>query len=1088
MPLEVMIPVPGLLTVTYPFINQTLTSHVRLGGNIIIRSNELPEGQQYIIDNLPAGVNPALVLPSHGLQGKDYMIGIVSYYIDGTLYREVDFTEDETNAYQFGNDYLPVYFAGEELSPGKHELTIQVTAFSFENPGVEIFDAVVIPFRYDQSAVSIFEYMQAITPQPYLGELDWNVMMRSYDYILTQRSEGALKADIDFIGSLYDVDNIPDTLIPYLAKTIGYEYFSGIASRGQEAVRQELRFLPDWQKSVGTEESILVLLRSLSLEAELTPLYLDLQQNILVPGVNRYYRAEDADMIRPGLRTRRYFTPFTHHNFRPETVVTTFSVGGVSVLEILWSTTKGEPVIVHYDPLNGWLDAPFTSPEPTNAQELRDSGIIERIDVSNQRGGLTLFFSELVGINDRVRVNTTYQIERNTRPGRNHRLSEFFDVDIIDRSPPNVLTAEDFQRVYNIVLRSKPLRTKLRTMGFPINMADIYHVNSTSVSTTGNLGNLDILEANNIKPQGVNLRFPMRESVGFTLYNRFLEGFTFTWEDECDRWENRFGIFHALAIEPSLHSEDVLHVIQTDPLSRRGYAVRVEDDSLDRIPDDDIQERLLRCLGLELKNFKGGNVRCVTREDLEVYYHKFFLALEDDGSQPGSPCPDPTSPVPPYVSPYASPAMSPGVPDCFRLLNTAVVEMDSPDEITPGNKVVHHFKVLDTENPGQFVQANVTFEGGQTVLVEWEGFGPPTTETMTPIPASSLVNLPKSSLDWYLVLTHPTKQQIQIVLRFTAFETEENVQYLYATEPNYNNMPFRAGGSPFWYAFATVITDPWRFPVQWTATYDSVLTNCQDMTCCEEVGTVSDGNVFTFNETLGLSYLYGPGSIELVAIEDSTGDIHDRLTWNGEYWVVAKKKSPLVWNMLSTGNSGDNWEPVVLNPVQIQGTATYPTQVMDPGVQASTYTFKLCTKRVGERMKMSLNTVLTEHWSLGRLHRGEYSPYDRQDTFYGGQKAQDLIDLQHNKFIDAAAMDDFYFRADDGQTTPQIHPSLRYTLTPPVPIDQLQWDNDPFDGAFAWDSAPAGALHLHINHFPRKVIYETAETFDITNVVATVPD
>lgn len=1094
MSLQAMIHVPGLLSLNYPFSGQSITSHVRLAGSILIDSSKLPVGTQYIIDQLPPTTNPALVLPSHALNGKDYMIGVVSYFVDGTLYREVDYTDDEVNAYQFNQDYLPVFFSGEELSPGEHTFSIQITGFSFDNPGIEIYDTLSIPFVYDQSAVSIYQYIQAISPQLFVGEVDWNIMMRALDYIMTLRSEGALKSDIDFLDSLYDIDAIPDTLLPYLGKTVGYDYFTGISGRNQSAVRQELRFLPDWQKSVGTLGSITSLLRALSLEVDLTPLYLDMVRNELVPGVNRYFAAEDSGLIRAGLRTRRYFTQFSHPNFVPSTVVTQFLIGNLKVMEIVWSTIKGEPVVTYYDPANGWLDANFPSPAPTNAQELMDSGVIERIDISSQRGGLTMFFSDLTGVNERIRIKTTYQIVRDTRPGRNHRLSEFFDVTVINRAPPNILLAEDFQRIVGIIQKSKPFRTKMREITFPLTMADIYHVNASSVSSTSSYGNLDILSGNNIRETGVNLRFPMREEVAYTNYNRLIDGFTFTWEDQCDRWENRFGIFHSLAIEPSLHTEATRHIIQTDGLSRRGYAVRVEDDSLERVETDTDRLRLLRRLGLEAKNFKGGQIRCIEKNDIEVYYHKFFLPPGPGDEHPGSPCPDPVSPVAPWISPYASPSVSPEIPDCFRMLHIAVVEMDSPAEITTVNQVVHHFRVLDAENPGQFVQVNVTFSGIQTVSVEWEGISGPTPVVMDTVPTSTVVPHAKSTLDYYLTLAHPLQPQIQIILRFTAFETDENIEYLYATEPQFNNMPFRAGGSPytpFWYAFATVITDPWRFPVQWTATYDSVLTNFQDVSCCEVLGQLNAGSVLPLNTALDQSYRYGPGSIELVAIEDATGDIHDRLVWNGEYWVIAHQRSPLAWDMLSTGNSLDSWDPANTNPVTVQGSVGYPAAAGLPaGVQESSYTFKVCAKQVGERLRYEVSVVFEEHFSMGRLHRGEYSPFDRTDTFYDGHKAQDLLDLKHNKYHDALAMDDVYFRADEDQTTPQIHPSIRYTLTPPVPLDQLQWDQvgHIFDGIFAWNAVPAGAKYLHVNCFPRKTIFETADTFNIANVVATVPD
>lgn len=1129
--------VPGLITLSYPFTGQSITSHVRLAGSVVIDRNKLPQGTQYIIDQLPPGTDPLSVPVSAALNGKRYYLGVVSYYIDDNVYREVDYTEDEISSYQFDQDYLPTIIQGEDLSPGEHRLTIQITAFSFDNPAVEIFDIIELTFVYDQSAVSIFDYLQQITPQLYLGEVDWQIMMRAYDYVLTQRAEGALKNDVDFLEQLYDVDQVPDTLLPYLAVTLGYQYFAGIAGRNQEAVRQEIRFLPDWQKSVGTEESILVLLRALGLNANLTPLYLNLQENTLVEGVNRYFAASDEDLIRSDTFTNRVFTPFTHaHNFLPNTVVTRFFVGTVNVLTVMWNAAEEKPVVASYNPAINWIEFGGVTPPDKATFE----SYLDRIDVGNNRGGLTLFFNETAKFEMRVHIESDYQFVRDTRPGRNHRLSEFFDVDVLDRSNPNVLVAEDYQRVLNIILKSKPFRTKLREITFPISLADIYHVNTTSLSTTGQLGNLDIVAKNNIGNTGVNLNFPIREEVKLTQYYRAIEGFTFGWENDCDRWENRFGIFHSLAIEPDLHGCRVRHLIQTDGLMRRGYAVRVEDDSNERVPDLDRQTRLLRRLGLEIKNFKGGDERKKVNYDQLVYWTKFFLNPNQSPpcppGSPGSPF-SPFSPASPMVSPASpyspsgSPTGSSGPIDNFRVLNTSVVELDSPSPISPTNKVVHMFRVMDADNPGVYSELRVTFDGGNSIEYEWVGCGPAQVINMTPVPQNPNICFAKTPPDFSVDFVHPTIPGIMIFLQFSAFMTPENVDYLFAVDPTYNNMPFKTMGDtsppsdPYWYVFATVITDPYKHPVQWLGLFDSVNTNFQDVTCCTELGTVNPGGFLSIDEELEESYRYPIyHGIELLAIEDATGDIVDRLVWNGSYWETVLKRTELFWNMLPTGTGGDTWgsSPAVspaqspyeapsVNNVRVIGDvgliagspgASPMMSPADPCLQRSSYTIKLCAMKAGEKLLYRLKAQIADYWSLGRLHRGEYSPWDRQDLWYGAFQAGDLIDLKHNKYIDAAAMDDFYFRATPEGVSPgtaQMHPAFRYTLTPPTPIDRMQWDSGdywdglpeqapmPFEAAKFWDAGSLDPRYIHISHFPNKTLWSASSVFNIALVSPETP-
>ena len=602
MTLQVQISVPGIVAVNYPLQSQVISSYVRLSGTVAIpNAGHLPQGDDYIKDQLSPSLW-GLISQSQQLRGHKYIIRDLTYYMDGSAVRQVSYIEDEITSYQFNDDYIGTVY-GDQIAAGPHKFTIVVTASCPENPGIDIYDSFDVNFNFDDTTTSILTYLDKVAPQCFLGEVDHQIFERMLDYVLTQRTEGALKNDIDFLANLYDLDLIPQQFIPFLAKTVGYDYFAGLLG-GEGTIREELRYLPDWQKSVGTKESILVLLRAMSLEGTLKPLYLDLTNNILVPGAKRRYAYSDEIKVVSQTKRARFTFPLTQKTFVPSTVSLSITVpDGTVVASLSWDIVEQEAVWQTFETTPLWLTKQNGSPAQMND--------VTSIYADNARGGITITFNGPMKLEQTVKVAVSYQYEVETRPRRNTRLSEFFDVVITSLVKPNDFKAKDYKHVLDIIKRSKPLRTKLREITFPMSSADAYMVNATTVANittpgmflledgnqllledgdhllldmpvnnTGQILNYERLNDFNIDNRAVQINNPMSESVILKQKGTFSDGFLFTWERDCNLFENRFGIFNAMALEPTLFPQATQDLLKNDTLLQRGLAIIVGDDNI----------------------------------------------------------------------------------------------------------------------------------------------------------------------------------------------------------------------------------------------------------------------------------------------------------------------------------------------------------------------------------------------------------------------------------------------------------------------------------------------------------------------------
>ena len=587
MTLQASIRLPGMIKVNYPYQNQVISSHVKLAGLVNVPSpKSLPQGIQYLLDQLSPS-QQSEVLQSHQLYNKKYYLYRLTYYVDNQAVREVDYTADEISSYQFTEDYLNTIYNNTTIELGDHVFAIMATFFSPQNPGVMLYDFAEIKFKYQNDSTSLLPYMESLAPQQFVGQLDHKIFLSMLDYALTQRTEGAVKNDIDYLESLYDIDTIPQSFIPYLAKTVGYDYFAGLLGN-DNTLREEIRFLPDWQKSAGTQESILVLLRALNLHGVIHPLYLDLLSNTLVSGVNQQYEGTTEIKIPSQTKKARFSFVLNHSTFIPNT--TKFEIQdqqGNILASFIWDIQQNQPFWMTFE--SGWLEK---ESGPAGFSDLSS------VYVDNQRGGITVVFSEAVKTTIPTIAVVTYQYALESRPGANTRLSEFFDMTISSLSKPNEFPAKDMQHVTDIIERSKPFRTKLRTIDLPISSADAYFMTPTTGSSTGNLNSLDRLDANNIKSTEVNLRNPISESVSIVTKNQISDGFLFSWEDP-NSFYNRFDMIYSLAIDPELHDEQTRQMFVTDPLIPRGHALLVHDDTNQ---DATWRRRNLRQLGFVLEN------------------------------------------------------------------------------------------------------------------------------------------------------------------------------------------------------------------------------------------------------------------------------------------------------------------------------------------------------------------------------------------------------------------------------------------------------------------------------------------------------
>lgn len=587
MTLQASIRLPGMIKVNYPYQNQIISSHVKLAGLVNVPSPKLlPKGTDFIKNQLPQN-QQSEVLQSHQLYNKKYYLYRLTYYVDNQAVREVDYTKDEISSYQFTEDYLNTIYNNTTIDFGDHVFAIMATFFSPQNPGVMLYDFTEIKFKYQNDSTSLLPYLESMAPQQFVGQLDHKIFLNMLDYILTQRTEGAVKNDIDYLESLYDIDTIPQSFIPYLAKTVGYDYFAGLLGN-DNTLREEIRFLPDWQKSAGTKESILVLLRALNLHGVIQPLYLDLLSNTLVPGVNQNYEGTTEIKIPSQTKKARFSFVLNHSTFVPNT--TKFEIQdqqGNILASFIWDIKQNQPYWMTFE--NNWLEK---ESGPAGFSDLSS------VYVDNQRGGITVVFSEAVKTIIPTVAVITYQYVLESRPGANTRLSEFFDMTISSLSKPNDFPAKDMQHVTDIIQRSKPFRTKLRTIDLPVSSADAYFMTPTTGSSTGDLSNLDRLDENNIKSTEVNLRNSISESVSIVTKNQISDGFLFSWEDP-NSFYNRFDMIYSLAIDPENHSEEIRNILSSDPLIPRGHALLVHDDTNQ---DEVWRRRNLRQLGFVLEN------------------------------------------------------------------------------------------------------------------------------------------------------------------------------------------------------------------------------------------------------------------------------------------------------------------------------------------------------------------------------------------------------------------------------------------------------------------------------------------------------
>jgi hypothetical protein len=839
--LQAQVHVPGIISLAYPYQGQSITSYVRLAGSVIVPDKDkLPQGTQYLLDQL-SPYDQTLVLPSHQLFGKKYYIKTITYYMDGTAVRQVSYVKDEVRTIQFTDDYIATNY-GDDLVQGSHVFTIVVTAFSPQNPGVDVFDSLDLNFFYSTDTNSIKGMLDGITPGPFVGGDDHQIMMYAFDYILTQRTEGALKNDIDFLGTLYDVDQIPSHLLPYLAKTIGYDYFAGLLGNG-DSIREEMRFLPDWQKSVGTKESILVLLRALSIEGSLTPLYLDLNKNILTTGVKQRYAYTDETLVAAISRQSRLTIPLTHGSFVTKSIKCEIRDSAEAlVASFVWDIT-GKAVWQTFLS-SGWLVRADGSPAT-----LTD---IESVYADNQRGGITITFNSALKFTGQTRVTTTYLYEVEAKPGRNTRLSEFFDVIMRSSEAPNDIKVKDYMHAIDIIKRSKPFRTKIRNVELPLKSADAFIINAATMSSTNDLGNPDRLTENNIPVTSVH-QDGIRDEVAFATKGDFSDGFLFSWELDCNLFENRFGILHSLAIEPTLHGDAFRSILARDTLVQRGHAIIVNDDT---VAEAD-KKRFLREVGFRLDNFTTAPA-CVLGTDYLGHFHTLRHVV-------------PTSPA---IQTYSS------------LLVELTEEVPST--------------VL-----GLFIDLINTTGQRQGTMLGWDwasGLVSVDLGTNVTTPVSFAVDTPNAksysstsgSVSYTLTLVRPTSQA--------------DIEAIWAARSVLRNITFEIGQ---WYAIYDITADFYTDPVHLSVFSPAIALNHQGTCCGCDIDVFSTTVPATFNKILGKTYQFGY-EFEIEVYSLATNEVFAAYRWDSGAWQTILA-NPDLSITLSPANSGSLLDDLIVD-------------------------------------------------------------------------------------------------------------------------------------------------------------------------------
>lgn len=1005
MSLQVQISVPGIIAVAYPLQGQTISSYVRLNGTVAIPNpGHLPAGEDYI----KGQIDPLLwaqVTQSMQLKGKKYIIRDITYYMDGNAVRQVNYQEDEISSYRFNDDYIGIVY-GDQISAGRHKFTIVMTAVSDQNPGIEIYDTLDIDFNFDDTSTSVQTYLDKVAPQVFLGEVDHQIVLRMLDYVLTQRTEGALKTDIDFLANLYDLDLVPRSFIPFMAKTVGYDYFAGLLGN-DDTIREELRFLPDWQKSVGTKESILVLLRALSLEGRITPLYLDLNNNILVPGVKRRYVYSDTIKVVSQTKRARFTFPLTQKTFVPSTISLSITTPDNTVVASLsWDIVQNAAVWQSFL-ATGWLVKQDGSPA-TQADVLS-------IYADNARGGITITFNGPMKAMQTLKILVDYQYEFEGRPRRNTRLSEFFDVDISSLVKPNDFKAKDYDHVMDIIKRSKPLRTKMRTITFPVKSADAYMVNADTVSDNR-------LDQYNISNQAVQINNPITESVVLTTSGLFSDGFLFSWEKDCNLFENRFGIYHSLALEPSYFGEEFRQILANDTLVQRGHAIIVNDD---RVQGND-RVRYLRRVGFQLFNF---TTEPACYEGTDKLTH--FQTIKHD------------APVSPAVQTY----------------HDRIIGLDAP-VIDGSNPVSLFLDVLDQVPFGQRAGFVATWDGASGLVH---------TDLATNAPTVIFWDTNLSNLK----IKTFTESFGTAVLTLYRPVVQADVENLYVARPNLRNITLVLNQ---WYAIWDLQADFNATPIHLSIQFAVVNMNHQGDCCCGDLGMVTTSTPLSFNTILGKVYQFG-WEFDFEIYDLATQEVVAVYHWSSAYWTPIRTNGDIAVS-LSPVNSG-SWT----DDLRLQGTVTY-TGAIPSGI-ASEWGCRACPKKVGDNMVLNLSTTFEDDFGLAQTHRGMFGAIDDLTPFLG-VPIRSLVDHEHNQGNQRmAAYDGIYLRNNTVAacfvwtiTFPAVSPfnwdsGARWD-DPNVFTDaQMTWDSgDTWDDDVEWDTPGIGGTSLRIHHFPKKLVFQ----------------
>jgi hypothetical protein len=1014
-----------MIKVNYPYQDQVITSFVKLAGSVAVPApDKLPPGVGYIQKQLPHNLQGS-VLNSHQLRGKQYYLNRITYYIDGTAVREVDYVSDEIASYQFTDDYVGTVY-GDVLQQGTHRFTILATFRSPQNPGVDIYDVLDLNFSYsDNSGGSLLPYLESLTPQQFAGEVDSQIINRMIDYAMTQRTEGALKVDIDGIQTLYDIDNVPKPLIPYLAKTVGYDYFAGLLGN-DDTIRDELKFLPQWQKSVGTGESILVLLRALSMDGEINPLYLDLQNNVLRRGVKRRYEHTDTIKVVSQTKRARFTFPLTHASFVDQTIVTNIvGLDDVVHATFVWDIVNNRAAWIYFDTVNQWL----VHSNGSNCT-LDD---VDNVFADRARGGVTIVFKSAVKTTISLNVVVKYQYDYESSPGRNCRLSEFFKVKVMTLAKPNAFPAKDFFHVIDIIKRSKPLRTKLESIDFPFSFADAYVMNPMTVSSTGDLSKTDRLEEWNIAKTEADIRHVITDSVDVRMSKTMTDGFLFSWEN-CGVDQNRFSIQASLAIEPSLHGEEVRNILANDGLAQRNFALIVNDDSIRKT--DAEKRRWLRRLGLKVEQA----LPCI--EATNFLIHNQTIKWDT-----------PRSPAVVWSTPMVCQINDGEVWLSIDLMSDPTNRRGYSVHHTTGSSTFELIDLFDGSTPGD------------------EPFDTSTTNFKTK------------------EFTFSFGTAILAVFRC---QDDSDREIIWTGFPELRNYHFE---NEVWYAAWFLECDFYTNPVHLSTFYASLLTSQQNNCCCIGIGTFSsqggepletsvkaygDFNAPTFNSVVfnsddnqdltyintGINFNYTVGktyqfdsTFDFEVYNLYTNEIVAVYRWNGSYWTT-------ILNCIYITAALNPASLSLTSDLIVSGSISYTGAV--PTGTPMEWGCRICPTMNGDRFGLDLSQTFTDDFGKAQVHAGMFGVQDTPADFLGVPVGS-LFDHVHNQGgIRQAAYDGIYLR--NGQLLPC------FTMTVTIPSSAaFTWDNvtDNWDDLTKrFDAAGAPNDRVAYHHFPKAVVME----------------